>query len=114
MSKRKSKIYTKPTISGGVYDYNKNTYRKSCEIDEQPYYWTQGIGDITGSPSDVLAHIAYVDEQWQGISLLQGDLGILDNQNRFTVDASGMLICTGNDCDKFSIDQSNAQLVYSG
>ena len=114
MGRRKSKIYVAPSGSGAVYDYNKNTYRPVCKIDDQPYYWSQGIGKITGTPSDVLAHVAYVDETWQGIQLSQADLGILDSQDRFTVDSQGMLICTGNDCDKFSIDQSTAQLVYSG
>ena len=114
MAKR-NKIFTSAPDSGkAYYDWKRNTYRKGCEVGDQPYYWWQGIGKTKGTPSDVLAHVAYVDETWQGIQLSQADLGILDNQNRFTVDKDGMLICTGNDCDKFSIDQSTAQLVYSG
>ena len=114
MGRRKSRVFVKKTDNKVYYNYHKNTYTKSCNMDEQPYYWYQGIGDITGTPSDIMAHVAYLDELWHGMNLLQGDLGMVDPDGDFTVDAEGYLQCTRPDADKYSIDQSTAQLVYQG
>lgn len=114
MKTRKSKLnVSAPTSGKAYYDFKRNTYRRGCEIGEQPYYWFQGIGDITGHVKDVLATVAYEFEYWHGMDLFQGDLGIVDKDNDFTVDSQGFLICTRPDANRFSIDQSTAELVHS-
>ena len=112
MSRHKGLNTRAPDERKAYIDFRKSTYRRGKDIGEQAYYKWQGIGQIKACPTDVMAHVAYIDETWQGINLLQGDLGMVDPDSDFTVDAQGYLICNGNQCGAYSIDQSTASLMY--
>lgn len=89
-----------------------STYSSLDDIKCQPYYWYQGIGSIHAPiVPEIEAVVADVAMLWKGLKLIQGGLGITDDD--FRLETGGYLWCDRSDALEFSVDYETGELVYA-